>query len=188
MTTVVAIAQDGVITMGADSRVTTGWTGSQTVLPKVFLIRNEILIGYSGAVRLGNILAAELDPPERSASDSDAEYVISSLTTAIQQTLADNGYLKVENEQHSMGESGLLIGYRGLLYQMGPDFGVFAPVNSYAALGSGDQFALGVLHATRNRRDTHRRIIAALEASSHFDLWTAPPWRVLRLEKQKGSA
>lgn len=77
-----------------------------------------------------------------------------------------------------------LVGYNGKLYAIQNDFQVGIPAIEYDAVGCGANFALGALHATKNKRPEDR-VMMALEAAATFSAGVAPPFKVIKLAKKK---
>lgn len=63
----------------------------------------------------------------------------------------------------------LLIGVKGRLYEHNAENLTLISYNrDYIAIGSGSEYAIGSLHATRNHKDPKRRLAIALDASCEF--------------------
>jgi hypothetical protein len=82
-------------------------------------------------------------------------------------------------EHRSEQEQGgtFLVGLADRLYVVHSDFQIARSADGYAAVGSGDDIALGSLHGTRGRAPRWR-INAALSAAAHHSSVVTPPFVV----------
>jgi ATP-dependent protease HslVU (ClpYQ) peptidase subunit len=179
MTCIVGIQQDGVVWLGGDSAAAAGTAITPYGLPKVFA-RDGYLLGFAGSFRAGQVLQhhVKLPPlPKATGTRLDA-YVVREVVPAIR-----DSYI-----EHAIGEPGptqlpgwpVMLGVSGVLYSMDFDWAVHRSRNGYMAIGSGDDFALGAMHATR-REGWHpgARIRRALEAAAHHSMSVCGPFRII---------
>lgn len=177
MTCIVGLVDGGNVWVGGDSL---GSSGSNRVIrsdEKVFL-RGEFLFGFTTSFRMGQLLRYAFTAPERKEGIEDHEYLATVVIDAIRDCLKAGGYAKKTNEAEEGGD--FLIGYRGGLYHVGPDYQVGIPANRYYAVGAGADFALGALHGLSSLRTTQFSaellLTRALEAAAEHCAFVAPPW------------
>lgn len=188
MTCVVGIEKDGIVYIGADSAAIDAGTLSISTRAdeKVFLAGDdEILVGFSGSFRVGQLLRYALEFPEASRKKSPMAFMVTDFMNAVRQLQSVHGALKKENEEESH-DGPFLVGYAGKLYCIESDFQVGCPADGYDALGCGSQIALGALFATKNLKLTPvERITLALEAASEYSAGVRKPFRILELKHQE---
>ena len=173
MTCIAGIAQDGKVTMGADSASASGWDMRATALPKVFR-KGPMLIGYTSSFRMGQLLRHKLVLPEQEAED-DLQYMVVGFIEAARKCLSDGGYTEIENNQEEGGE--FLVGYKGVLYHVGGDFQVNTYQDGIAAVGCAEGYALAVMHVLGG--SPKERVAKALETAAYFSAGVLAPFIIL---------
>lgn len=164
MTCIVGFASEGKVYIGADSSAVAGWNVSSTALRKVYRV-GEFLIAYAGSFRMGQIIQYHLTVPQQQDGITDERFMVTSFVEAVRTCLKDKGYTKVENNR----ESGacLLVGYKGILYQIDDDFQVNHFRDGLMSVGVGSEYALGAMAALDDLPPA-KRIKKALKISSRF--------------------
>ncbi len=165
MTAIVGVVHDGVVVVGSDSQMG-GWTTKENAGPKVFL-RDGVLIGVSGSIRIHNLLQYKLSVPREPAGDHPDyhSWMVCEFIPAVRTLFQDEGInLSNENRGGDFFDGGFLVGYRGHLFEVFSNYAVVEPPDGYATTGSGWAVALGALAATPHLppRD---RVRTALEAT-----------------------
>ncbi len=179
MTCVIGLIDKGVVYLAADSAIGTAWEIHRFAQPKVFRL-GEMLIGVSGYPRVTQIIryAAEIAP--QAEGQDDMTYMVNVFCEAVRKALKDRGAVEIENEVERIHDSIMLVGYRGHLYEIDMNFQVVEYQEPYAAIGSGEAYALGVLYALKHL-DPKDRIMAALYTAAHFTPTVCGPFVVERL-------
>lgn len=171
MTCIVGIADGTTVHMGADSMVNDGSLKSTLAEGKLWK-SGELLFGGCGNMRPIQVLRHKLIIPLQDDTQDVDEYLASSLMDAIVATLDEAG-LRTKQGQ-IRGGGGLMLGYRGTLYSIGPDLFVCAFADQYGADGSGRDYALGSLHSSTGT--PRKRLERALQAAAYHELHVAPPF------------
>lgn len=184
MTCIVGIEHgDGIVTLGADSATTGGWTQVQRATPKVFIAHG---IGYAsaGSVRVHNIIEHDFIPPPYVDGLSVEAYLVCHVVESLRQRLMTLGALRKQEEVHGIADnSAYLIACRGELYEMCSDFQIRRDASGHAAGGSGEQLALGSLHTTGAPRhySPATRALLALEAAAAHNSAVCGPFTILEV-------
>lgn len=176
MTCIVGFTQDGFTYMGADSCGGNGYTARPYANSKLFK-RNGIVIGFTSSYRMGQLLEHADGFPEGLPDNPDEHFpwMVNTLIPAVRTILSEGGLAKKENEVESGGE--FLVGTPGELFKVQSDYSVLTPLDGMGAVGSGDEVALGALHATRNLSLTATdRVRLALEAAAAINPNVLGPW------------
>lgn len=160
MSCIVGISKGGVVYIGADSIATAGNEMRTRGDPKLF--RNgKYLIGYSGAVRPGQVLHPRFWTPPDNIYD---------FTDAMRHQLEERGCMKKGEGGVDEMDVNLIIGVEGNLYEIQSDLQLaeYGPDN-YTSIGAGSAYALGSLYETKDL-DIHPklRIQRSIDAAKYF--------------------
>lgn len=175
MTAIAALVDDGKVWMGGDAAGTSGWSLQTRDDPKVF-INGEFIIGYTSSFRMGQLLQYCFTPPTPIEGCDGMRYMVTQFIPAVKQCLADGGWKKNEGGRDDGGT--FLVGWRGGLYMVDDDFQVARMLHKFAAVGCGQDLALGSLLSTGGKEPEYR-VIMALEAAGAFSAGVRGPYTVL---------
>lgn len=175
MTCVVGLVDNGRVWVGGDSVGVAGYDAVPRSDPKVF--RNgPLLIGFTTSFRMGQLLRFALKvPPHHPPEKGDFEWLCTDLIDAVRATLKAGGFAEKQHEVEWGGS--FLLGYRGGLYEVGRDYQVGIPADGFAAVGCGDQVALGAMFATQGQAPEDR-VRTALLATQRFSTGVREPFLV----------
>lgn len=144
--------KDNKIYIGADTLGSTAYTTTNRKDGKIFGL-GEFTIGFAGSYRMGQVLQYKLDVPAQRDSQSDHEYMVTTFIDAVRKLFDKNGILGVDKENKEFG--GLfLVAYKNELYTVDYDFQVGHSKETFTAIGSGGEVALGALYALESFNDT----------------------------------
>lgn len=165
--------------LGGDNAGFIGSTILQHNNGKVFR-SGEFVMGGAGSRRLAELMRFAFKPPAIKGKDLDA-YMVTDFTRAARKALREHAYLCTDNgREKTDSEDGdaLLVGVRGRLYYVGPDFSASAVSDGMFAVGCGMDFALGALYATPTLAP-EKRLQLALEAAERYSDGVAGPFHVV---------
>lgn len=183
MTCIVGLVEDKKVYMGGDSTVT-GYVSQTMTLRKVFKHQN-CLIGYSGSVRMCNLLQYAFTVPEHPDDMSVEHYLTTVFVDALRTLMKEAGNATKVNEQES-STGYFLIGYHGRLFNISADYSLVEVAEGFDAVGSGSSVALGAMYATRHMSlKPKKRIELALEAASHLCWGVGEPFYIESLDEVK---
>ncbi|MFB7273986.1 hypothetical protein [Streptomyces sp. NPDC056244] len=172
MTVIVGLVHKKRVYLGGDSA---GVAGHQITVrrdPKVFT-NGPYAMGFTTSFRMGQLLQHAFKVP-RPKGDLD-RFMVTTFVNALRTCLKDGGWARKESEQEQAGT--FLVGVRGRLFAIDSDYQVGEALDGYAAVGAGDEFALGALHATADLPMKPRvRLAAALAAADHHSAWVCAPY------------
>lgn len=178
MTCCIAIAEKGKVWMGADSAGVSGLDMQVRHDRKVF--RNgPMVFSFTSSFRLGQLLRWSFTPPGRDPRVNVERYMATTFINAVRDCFKAGGYAKKESEVESAGC--FLVGYEGQIFEVHSDYQVAQPSNSpvegceFAAIGCGDNAAMGALYATPKLSPV-RRIHIALAAAERFSAGVRGPF------------
>jgi len=179
MTCIVGLADEDGVVIGADSSIISGNTMELVAVSKVFR-RGDMLFSYTSSFRMGQLLQYSLDIPPNDCINDD-QYMATKFVDAVRECFQTGGFI-----HHSQGgeeEGGnFIIGYRGKLWEICPDFQATRHAAPYIAVGSGYAVALGALMAlSRVTMSLEKRAYLALEASAVHCTEVRPPFHIEKL-------
>ena len=110
--------------------------------------------------------------------DVDA-FMATTFIDALRACLKDGGWALKENDREEGGT--FLVGVRGQLFAVHDDYQVAKAADGFAAVGCGDQIALGALYATAGTAlGPRRRVKKALAAAERFNAGVRGPFVCLK--------
>jgi len=179
MTCIIGIANNGKITMGADSASVSGYNGRVTNLSKVFIV-DKFIVGYTDSFRMGQILEHHLSVrPQNDKDDkSDCNYMVRVFIEEVREVLKVYGFAEIDNNVEEGGT--FLVGYSGKLYTVYSDFQINEYVDEYSSIGCGREYALGAMAAYKNLHPKER-VQKSLEVAGHFSVGVMPPYIIKEL-------
>jgi ATP-dependent protease HslVU (ClpYQ) peptidase subunit len=176
----VGIEYPGGVIMGVDSLA--GDSDSHVTVradEKVFRVE-DLVIGFAGSWRAGQLLRYSFDPPERPERSSDMmEFLCTQFVDAVRHCLNAGGFAATRDGVEGMEDTSFLVAVGEKIYTVDSDYQVGRAACGYAAIGSGMPWAEGALHATRKSKNHRARVILALEAASEHCAWVGAPFIVL---------
>ena len=183
MSTVIALAKDGVVYMGADSAATAGNHQRILEIGKIFKPAGEqYLVGTVGNLRYAQILECVVSWPGVPGNATEAfAFVVQYVVPALRQGLRDSGMMQYEQGAEVAPDgSSCLVGFAGLVFEVDPLLSV-SPTVGYSAIGSGSQYAMGAMAVLPEKLKPEKRLQQALEAAAAYDIYTSAPFAYGRL-------
>ena len=182
MTCIVGLEHNEGVTIGGDSLLSDYWSGAAMVTPKVWKT-GEFIYGYCGSLRAGQILQYIFTAPQLPDGNTDEDlelYLVNYWSEALRECFLHAGSAKIKHEVQSTPNSWFLLGVRGRLYTMQSDFSVWRTDRGYAAIGSGEQFALGALEVLkRSHASIESKINSALAAAAEHAPTVGLPFHIV---------
>ena len=183
MTVIIGLEHNGQVYMGGDSMASNGWGQGVTALRKVFRV-GPFLIGYTSSFRMGQILQYHLEVRPQELRESDEQYMVAAFIEAVRDCLSKKGYTQITNNREASGD--FLVGYRSKLYYVASDFQVNRYAMGLAAVGCGDNYALGAMLAMAEEKP-RKRILKAMKIAEQCSTGVCAPFHIEKLPKGKGS-
>jgi hypothetical protein len=178
MTVIVGLVDRGGVYIGGDSAGISGLNLAVRADTKVFC-RGPYLFGFTTSFRMGQLIRFSLDPP--SPARGLDRFMATTFIDAVRNCLKAGGWARRENDREEGGT--FLVGVRGRLFTVEDDYQVGQAADGFAAVGCGDQVALGALYATaRNGMKPRRRVKTALAAAERFSAGVRAPFICLSID------
>lgn len=178
-TCIVGIVHKRNVWMGCDSMVSSESYKFTYAERKLFRVGEDVLFGIAGWPRIKDVIEYGVAPPERPENCGPREYIVKHLVPALRAAISEAGAMGKDENTDDVSAS-LLVAYDGRLFTIEGGFTVFTVKDTWC-IGSGAEYALGSLHATRAINDPAKRIRLALEAAAHYSPSVAPPFHIEKL-------
>lgn len=146
VTVILGAVDNTTMYMGSDSQVTYGNSKGVVKDLKVFK-KGDMLFGVCGSPRIIQLLHYSLNLPEQPKNFPDYAYMGSYFIDAVRECLKVGGYSKIDNNIETGGD--FLVAYHGVIYDIDSNFSVTHFEKEVAAIGSGDETAIGAFCAFR---------------------------------------
>lgn len=137
MTCICALVKNNHVWMAGDLCGSNGFTKKVYPDTKVFM-NGDFILGYTSSFRLGQILQYNWSQPARLEGLTDREYLQLDVIESFRECFNRFGY-GVKDGLEDVGGN-FLIGYKGCIYEMQPNFSVLKH-EDFASVGSGGDFA-----------------------------------------------
>jgi len=182
MTCIAAVVEpSGTVWMGADSAGVSGLDIVARADEKVFA-RKGYLIGFTSSFRMGDILRFLAALPSPPASGDLRRFMVVRFVEAVRKALKKYGFAAKKSEQESGGT--FLVATRGRIFYIDSDYQVGESVHGFDAVGRGESYALGALHATAGwGTGGDRRVLDAIGAAIEFSTGVCGPAHVLGITR-----
>ena len=145
MTCIVALKDKEYLYIGGDRFKSNSYSGRNELQSKIFK-KQDMLLGYSGFVRFGQIIEKYLELPI-DTREINIDYVIMDLIPAIRKILEEYKYSSTDHNGSITGL--LLICYKGSIFQIQQNYSVLE-YEDYDSIGSGEDYAEGALYCLFN--------------------------------------
>src|SRR5581483_6205587 len=177
MTCIAGLLDGGTVYIGADSAGVSHPDLTVRADEKVF-VNGEFVMGFTSSFRMGQLLRYSLKVPKPREGVDRFAFMVTDFIEAVRDTLKAGGWATTKDGADRGGK--FLVGWRGALYVIDLDYQVGQPADPFAAIGSGESYALGSLHATASSGwSPEQRVLAALAAAERFSSAVRGPFKVL---------
>lgn len=172
MTCVVGlITSNGDILFGADSQVTFDDTRT-TLLDKKIFKKNNLIMGWCGDLKFGQLIKHRFSPPIPGRNVDIDNFIYTKFIPELQKFFIEHGYQTFgRNESFE-----LMVGIEKNIYIIDSDYSVITASHRFCSIGSGANYALGSLHATRTNPNDSQRLQMSLEAAATYSTSCAKPF------------
>jgi ATP-dependent protease HslVU (ClpYQ) peptidase subunit len=180
MTCIAALIQDKTITMGADSAASSGTSLTIRAESKL-CINNGFLLGFSGSVRMKQLLKYSFIPPTYNNDEDTLKFMATDFIDAVRSCLKAGGLASKDKETEN-ADGDFLVGFQAKLFTIYSDYQVSEALDPWACIGCGEDIANGALFATKNTKMTSQeRILLALQAAERHSTAVRAPFNFLSI-------
>lgn len=173
MSVIVAIKENGVVYMGADSQTTTGsykTVSTNQSAVKINRLANGILAGFCGRVAVKQEI---LSMDGVFTLDEEGNLTKRHIVTQIIPRLADKLDLFSDEESGELSVS-IVLAHKDKLYRIGTDLSVIK-LNSFTSSGAGRDFTYYAIESTKGQAVKDRILTALYESAMRCDS-VCPPF------------
>jgi len=179
MTCIVGVIEPKEIHIGADSSVTSGYTKYE--LPpdngKLIVVKKpKMLMGVSGDIRALQIIRHCFRAPIKTRGEDIPKYLNTKFIGSIRKVFKTEGAIKIISSKEYVPMQMLVVTTSGI-YKVSSDLAVTGVLDRYAAIGSGEEAAIGSLYTSslvnsylskELKMPVVDRIEAAIKAASKY--------------------
>jgi ATP-dependent protease HslVU (ClpYQ) peptidase subunit len=171
MTCIVGLVDKDGIYIGGDSAAVGEEDLSYNIRTDVKVFkRDDFIIGFSTSFRMGQILRYKFRIPNHPKAMDNFQYMTTLFVDAVKKCFIDNDYTKFDEDG-----AYFMVGYRGKIYSVLSEFQIAENKENFAAMGCGEQFALGALYACQET-SPKKKLEVALNAAAAFSMGVKPPF------------
>lgn len=146
---------------------------------KVFR-KDRYLFGFTTSFRMGQLIRYSLQLPKLEGEID--KFMTTKFIDALRDCLKTGGWARKENDREEGGT--FLVGVSGQLFVVYDDYQVGKTADGFAAVGCGDQVALGALYATAGTDlKPQRRVMLALQAAERFSAGVRGPFVCMSIRR-----
>lgn len=182
MTCIVGLTDGNKVYIGGDSAGVSGYSVSVRGDAKVFF-NGEMLFGFTSSFRMGQLLRYSLEIPKCETWDVE-KYMCTDFVDALRTCFKKGGFAGTAHDGSEFAGS-FLVGFKGRLWRIDPDYQVGWNTSGYDALGCGEDFALGALGALGYIEGLEitpeEKVSVALQAANDFSGGVTPPFNILSI-------
>lgn len=136
---------------------------------KIFQV-SDMLIGFTGSYRMGQILQYRLPMPSALVGQDLDRWMHINFVDAVRDTFKENGFLCVENGQEQPVQGQFLIVVAGRIFTMQSDLSLLESDDGFEACGSGEDYARATMNAAiaHGLRKPRRILREAIESAAKY--------------------
>jgi len=176
MTCIVGIVDKGTVYIGGDSAGLADWNVCIRSDKKVF-VNNGFAIGFAHSFRLGQLLSYSFKPPVPKPREDLMRFMATTFIDAVRDCLKAGGFATRQADAEIGGN--FLVGYRGRLFHVNPDYQVGEMEYGLHAIGCGEAPAMGALHAMPKSIPARTRVLKALAIAEKCTSGVRGPFHVV---------
>lgn len=178
MTCIVGLETPEGVFIGGDSAGSNGQLLHIRADEKVFH-NGPFIMGFCGSFRMGQLLRYSLQLPEFQEDQDLMQFMCVDFINAVRTCLKEGGFAKNQAGNESGGL--FLVGFKNRLFRVDSDYQVGLIADGYAAIGSGEGYALGALHALQYQdMAPEDKVYMALDAADEFTGSVSHPFLIVQ--------
>jgi ATP-dependent protease HslVU (ClpYQ) peptidase subunit len=180
MTCIVGLTHEGSVFIGGDSLATAGYRRTIRTDEKVFL-NGPMLIGICGSARMKDLLQYSLVVPDHDPRTPVEKWMATTFINKVRECFKDGGFAEKWHDAEYGGT--FMVGYQGRLFTVYADYQIEASTESFSAIGSGRDLALGAMFVLDGVESSEPadKIKIALAAAEQFNAAVCRPFVVKEL-------
>lgn len=181
MTCIVAIEHEGTVHLGSDSFLGGAFTRDQLDRPKFFTKGPRFVIGFAGGLRGAQIVEHDLSFRKRRKGEDEESYLVTEVAHKLQTNFKKVGAAILDEGHVESHDADFLVCINGKVFVIQDDYSVIRSRHGFAAIGAGQDFALGVLgclNSIESALDPQAKIKLALTVAAEFSPQVCGPFHI----------
>ena len=138
MTCIIAIKTDKEVYIGGDLLGSSPYNKGVVKHDKVFC-SGDMIFGYCGSFRAGDILKYYFVPPQRVVGEDTMTYLVTGVIASVRQVLAQNNFEASPHDSESYMNASFILCYEGRIFDIQEDYSVLEWDDNVICIGSGQQ-------------------------------------------------
>jgi len=184
MTCIVGFCTNEGVMIGGDSAGVNNRMGVTERADKKVFRRDQYVFGGCGSFRMLDIIQYQLAPsPYYDGQGDERKFLVVNFIPELREVLKANGLLYRENEVERFGNAAFLVGLNKRLFMIWDDLQVGEASCGWAAMGCGQDYALGALWAVSAvgvRMKPEDKILTALKAAAKLSGGVIEPFHIVK--------
>lgn len=184
MTCIVAIEHEGIVHLGSDSFLGGAFTRDQLDRPKFFTKGPRFVIGFAGGLRGAQIVEHDIVFRKWRKTESEESYLVTEVAKKLQIAFKKVGASILDEGHVESHDSYFLVCINGRIFVIQEDYSVIRSRHGFAAIGAGQDFALGTLYSLEkwaSKMPPKAKVQAALEVASEFSPQVCGPFHIVEV-------
>lgn len=178
MTCIIGLETNDSVVVGSDSFLGNTSVKYQLDRPKWFFREPDLLVAYAGDIIAAQLM--ELIPKfaKQRRTEDDQAYLQREVVGAIR------AVHKLQWEKDRNADFELLIAYRGKLYTLMSNYGLYRNMHKYAAIGAGEDIAIGVMAGLElSKLKPKEKVLKALALTKRHSPLVSEPFFTIEVAK-----
>lgn len=184
MTCIVAIEHDGVVHLGSDSFLGGAFTRDQLDRPKFFTKGSRFAIAFAGGIRGAQIVEHDISFRKKKRTEDEETYLVVEVAKKLHVGFKRAGNNIIDEGKIDSHDADFLVCINGKIFVIQDDYSVIRSRHGFAAIGAGQDFALGALSClSKNSIDLSpkEKVKAALEVAAEFSPQVCGPFHIVEV-------
>jgi len=148
MTCIVGINTGSKIIIAGDRIGSDGFTYGQ--YDKKVFKKDDFIFGVYGSYRVMQLIKHKFAIPKMKVGQTADDYLFNDFTDAFIELIRNNNCAVKKDNIDTMGEAGIIFGFKDKLYTMDNNFQILSNSKGYEASGSGRYHAIASLYSTQD--------------------------------------
>ncbi|NBU69892.1 MAG: hypothetical protein EBS53_00290 [Bacteroidetes bacterium] len=184
MTCIVAIEHEGVVHLGSDSFLGGAFTRDHLARPKFFTKGPRFSIAFAGGLRGAQIVEHDLVFRKKKRTEDEESYLVLEVAKKLHTGFKRVGANIVDEGKVESHDSNFLVCINGKVFVIQDDYSVIRSSHGFAAIGAGQDFALGALSCLFSHvpdMPPKEKVRTALEVAAEFSPQVCGPFHIIEV-------
>lgn len=182
MTCIVALEHEGVAYLGSDSFLGGAFIRDQIDRPKFFQKGERFYIAFAGGLRGAQIVEHDIKFRKPRPDEDEEAFLVTEVSKKLQAKFSKVGAQIKDEGNVATHDADFLVCINGKVFIIQDDYSVIRSTHGFAAIGAGQDFALGsmatIFHTKQNPK---KKILRVLEVSAKLSPQVCAPFHIVEV-------